>query len=124
MFRDIEKALAFSIFEYQIAKIYFNDRDDYDKFKEDKNISKIDNIKVETEEKLLFHGTKVENIASILKIFVDIDKNSSNKLGKGFYLWDLFEVSWRYRIWDIDNNIPKIGESFSVLVWDTFYAKN
>ena len=124
-YRDIEKALEFSIFEYQIVKTYFNDRDDYDKFKEEKNNCKIDNVKVETEEKLLFHGTKVEYIASILKTFVDIDKTFSNKLGKGFYLSDLFEVSWRYRnSVNIDDNIPKIGESFSVLVCDTFYAKN
>ena len=119
----MEKALAFSIFEYQIVKIYINDRDDYEKFQQDKNNCKIDNVEVETEEKLLFHGTKVKHIASILKTFVDIDKSESNKLGKGFYLSDLFEVSWRYRKFR-DDNIPKIGDSFSVLVCDTFYARD
>ena len=123
-YRDMEKALAFSIFEYQIVKIYINDRDDYEKFQQDKNNCKIDNVEVETEEKLLFHGTDVNTIASILKTFVDIDRNKKYKLGKGFYLSDLFEVSWRYRITDIDDNIPKIGDSFSVLVCDTFYARD
>ena len=124
-YRDMEKALAFSIFEYQIVKIYINDRDDYEKFQQDKNNCKINNVEVETEEKLLFHGTQVDNIASILKTFVDIDKSENHKLGKGFYLSDLFEVSWRYRILnDVDDNIPKIGDSFSVLVCDTFYARD
>ena len=117
--RDFEKALAFSIFEYQLIKIYSIDRDDYQKFKENKNMCP------NAEEKLLFHGTKVEYIVSILKTFVDIDRNTTSKLGKGFYLSDLFEVSWRYRssVY-IDNDIPKIGDSFSLLVCNTFYSKN
>ena len=117
--RDFEKALAFSIFEYQLVKIYTIDRDDYEEFM--KNKAKCE----EVEEKLLFHGTKVEYIASILKTFVDIDRNTSTKLGKGFYLSDLFEVSWRYRnSKDVDKKIPEIGDSFPILVCDTFYSKN
>ena len=117
--RDFEKALAFSIFEYQLIKIYSIDRDDYQKFKENKNMCP------NAEEKLLFHGTKVEYIVSILKTFVDIDRNTTSKLGKGFYLSDLFEVSWRYRSSGYyDNDIPKIGDSFSLLVCNTFYSKN
>ena len=117
--RDFEKALAFSIFEYQLVKIYTIDRDDYKIFKENKD--KCD----EVEEKLLFHGTKVEYIVSILKTFVDIERNECTKLGKGFYLSDLFEVSWRYRSSeDVDDNIPEIGDSFPILVCNTFYSKN
>ena len=116
--RDFEKALAFSIFEYQLVKIYTIDRDDYKEFM--KNKAKCE----EVEEKLLFHGTTVENIASILKTFVDIDKNNTFKLGKGFYLSDLFEVSWRYRSSNnVDKKIPEIGDSFPILVCNTFYSK-
>ena len=117
--REFEKSLAFSIFEYQLVKIYSIDRVDNEIFKEYKN--KCPN----EEEKLLFHETKLEFIVSILKTFVDINKNTNYKLGKGFYLSDLFEVSWRNRnSTKIDNNIPKIGDSFSFLVCNTFYSKN
>ena len=117
--RYFEKALAFSIFEYQLVKIYTIDRDDYELFIKNKAECE------EVEEKLLFHGTKVEYIASILKTFVDIDRNTCTKLGKGFYLSDLFEVSWRYRnSKDVDKKIPEIGDSFPILVCNTFYSKN
>ena len=42
------------------------------------------------------------------------------KIGKGFYLSDLFEVSWKYGM--KINNIPKIGDSFSVLVFNIYYS--
>ena len=117
--RDFEKALAFSIFEYQLVRIYTIDRDDYDIFKENKNNCP------NAEEKLLFHGTKVDYIVSILKTFIDINRNTCTKLGKGFYLSDLFEVSWRYRSsTSIDYSIPKIGDSFSILVCNTYFSKN
>ena len=105
---NFEKALAWSIFEYQLVNIYTVDRDGYDEFK--KNKENCPNVK----EQLLFHGTKNEYLVSILKTFIDISKNTCNKIGKGFYMSDLFEVSWRYGT-DY-NSIPKIGDSFSVLI--------
>ena len=117
--KDFEKALTFSIFEYQLIRIYTIDRDDYDIFKANK--IKCPNV----EEQLLYHGTKVDYIVSILSSFIDINRNTCTKLGKGFYLSDLFEVSWRYRSsTSVDNKIPKIGDSFSILVCNTFYSKN
>ena len=41
-------------------------------------------------ERLLFHGTKIEYIVSILKTFIDIGRAS--KEGKGFYLSDLLDI--------------------------------
>ena len=117
--RDFENALAFSIFEYELVKIYTIDRDDYKIFKENKDKCN------EAVEQLLFHGTIVESIASILKTFVDIEKNQCSKIGKGFYLSDLFEVSWRYRSSEnVDDNIPEIGDSFPILVCNTYHSKN
>jgi len=113
---SFEKALTYTIFEYQLVNIYTVDRDDYEEFK--KNKEQCPNIK----EQLLFHGTKNEYIVSILKTFIDIEQNKGNKLGKGFYLSDLFEVSWRYGGgW---GNIPKVGDSFSVLVCNTYYSQD
>jgi hypothetical protein len=113
---SFEKALAYTIFEYQLINIYTVDRDDYEEFK--KNKEKCLNAK----EQLLFHGTKNEYLVSILKTCIDINKNNAYKLGKGFYLSDLFEVSWRYGGgW---SKIPKVGDSFSVLVCNTYYSKD
>ena len=111
-----DKALALSVFEYQLVKIYTVDRDDYDTFK--KNKKECENMR----EKILFHGTKTEFLVSILKTFVDIDKNSVSKMGKGFYLSDILNVSWIYN--NRCTNIPKIGDSFSVLVCDTYYSES
>ena len=41
-------------------------------------------------------------------------------MGKGFYLSDLLDVSWIYGMNKL--NIPNIGDSFSVLVVNTFYS--
>ena len=48
-----DKALALSVFEYQLVKIYTVDRDDYDLF--NKNKSECPNMR----EKILFHGQKL-----------------------------------------------------------------
>ena len=112
--KNFEKALSYSIFEYQLVTIYTVDREDYKEFNDKKNC---ENIK----EQLLFHGTKNEYLVSILKTSINIDKNTANKIGKGFYLSDLFEVSWRYGNWEKKDKIPKVGDSFSVLVCNTYY---
>jgi hypothetical protein len=111
-----DKVLALSVFEYQLVKIYTVDRDDYDTFKKNKN--ECENMR----EKILFHGTKTEFLVSILKTFVDINKNQCSKIGKGFYLSDILDVSWIYGNRTL--NIPKIGDSFSVLVCDTYYSES
>ena len=109
-----DKMLSLSVFEYQLVKIYTLDRDDYQKFKKEKN--DCENMK----EKLLFHGTTPEYIVSILKTFINIEKNKRCKVGKGFYLSDLLDVSWIYGM--KTQKIPNIGDSFSVLVVNTFYS--
>lgn len=42
------------------------------------------------------------------------------KIEKGFFLSDLFEVSWKNGM--KINNIPKIGDSFSILVCNIYYS--
>lgn len=111
-----DKALSLSVFEYQLVKIYVVDRDDYEIFKRNKGLCK--NVK----EKLLFHGTKTEYIVKILKTFIDIGKNTASKMGKGFYLSDILDVSWIYG--KRERNIPKVGDSFSVLVCNTYYSES
>ena len=121
---SFDNILALSVFEYQLVKIYTIDRDDYEKFKIRKNKC------IDMREKLLFHGTKTEYIVSILKTFIDIGKNTATKAGKGFYLSDLLDVSWLYNNRknkkEKDNKkkkeIPEIGDSFSVLVVNTYYS--
>ena len=57
-YRDMEKALAFSIFEYQIVKIYINDRDDYEKFQQDKNNFKLIMLKLKLKKNYYFMGLR------------------------------------------------------------------
>ena len=68
------------------------------------------------ERKNFISRTKTDYIVSILKTFVDINKNTASKIGKGFYLSDILDVSWIFH--DRKYDIPKIGDSFSVLVCD------
>ena len=113
-----DNMLALSVFEYQLIKIYTIDRDDYETFKKNKNNC------VNKKEKILFHGTKTEYIVSILKTFIDIGKNKASKVGKGFYLSDLLDVSWIYGNKGEKRKIPEVGDSFSVLVVDSFYSES
>ena len=111
-----EEMLALSVFEYQLVKIYTIDRDDYQNFQKNKKNC------INMREKLLFHGTKTEYIVSILKTFIDIEKNNISKVGKGFYLSDLLDVSWIYG--NRSKAIPDIGDSFSVLVVSLYYSES
>ena len=113
-----ENILALSVFEFQLVKIYTIDRDDYEKFKENKKRC------INMREKLLFHGTKTKYIVSILKTFIDIGKNRASKVGKGFYLSDLLDVSWIYGNKEEKAKIPEVGDSFSVLVVDSFFSES
>ena len=112
-----DNMLALSVFEYQLVRIYTIDRDDYQTFKINKN--NCPNMK----EKLLFHGTKPEYIVTILKTFIDIGRNTTSKVGKGFYLSDLLDVSWIYSN-QYGDRIPGVGDSFSVLVVNTYYSES
>ena len=117
IFGDVfDKALSLSVFEYQLVKIYVVDRDDYQNFKRNKKLCK------EMKEKILFHGTKTEYIVSILKTFIDIGKNAVSKMGKGFYLSDILDVSWIYG--KRKTQIPEVGDSFFVLVCNTYYSES
>ena len=72
-------------------------------------------------EKLYFHGIKPEYIVSILKNSIDIDRNTTIKVGKGFYLSDLLDVSWIYS--NNNTKIPDVGDSFSILVVNCYYSE-
>ena len=79
-----------------------------------KKIEKYPNEEVSRQ--YLFHGTARESVISILENNFDLKYCRSKKLGKGFYFSDLLDVSWRYS--------STRGDSFSVLVCDTFYLKD
>ena len=112
--KHFDKALALTVFEYQLVYIYTLDREDYDEFK--KKIKKCPNVS----QQYLFHGTERDAVFGILEDEFTFSKGG--KLGKGAYFSDLLDVSWRYP--KNYNNIPKPGDSFPVLVCDTFYSKN
>ena len=73
------------------------------------------------ERKTIISWTQPEYIASILYNSIDIDRNKVTKVGKGFYLSDLLDVSWIYSNRNI--KIPDVGDSFSVLVVNCYYSE-
>ena len=122
-----EKALALTVFEYQLIYIYTLDRDDYHDF--EKKIKELKETKIQgnqnntnVSQQYLFHGTKKNFIISILKEGFDMDKCQIGKFGKGAYFSDSLDVSYRYS--KRSCNIPQIGDSFPVLICDTFYLKD
>lgn len=67
--------------------------------------------KFDSNDKILFHGTSYENIKSILKNGVDVNKQEmSGLIGKGFYLSELIGQSIYYSL-KYTYNLKKLSGS-------------
>ena len=114
--KEIEKAIKESIFEYKITQIYLTDRDLSDYLKEKENCEN-------TIVKFLFHGTTIKCAKSILS--TQFRDSKCHAFGKGVYFTDMLDYTWRY---SKDNEylkeIPKIGDSFSIVVSEIYYNNN
>ena len=112
---EIEKAIKESIFEYKIIQIHLIDKDLSNYLKEKKNCEN-------TIVKFLFHGTLIKNAKSILSSqFWD---SKSHAFGKGVYFTDMLDYTWRYSQEKRTSRIPKIGDSFSIVVSEIYYNNN
>ena len=116
---EIEKALTNSIFEYKIIHIFIVDKDD--------SIYKQEKMKCKNRQvKYLFHGTKVDSITSILSSQFR-DANKFHIFGIGVYFTDMLDYAWYYAGEKERQNfgkIPKVGETFSVVVSEIYYNKS
>ena len=116
---EIEAALAKSILEYKIINIYLINRDNSQYINKKQNCPN-------RETKLLFHGTLPKNVAPI---FIN-NFNCYSRIhlfGQGTYFTDDLDYTWFYS-GNQDRNrfrgIPKVGESFSFIVSETYYDKS
>ena len=111
---DIEQALKESIFQYKIEQIFLVEKN-VNNFLEEKN--NCTNIV----QKILFHGTKIKSALSILSTqFYDA---TYHLIGKGVYFTDKLDYAWSYSRENIryEINIPKVGDSFSVVATEVYY---
>ena len=112
----VEKALKDSIFEYKIEHIFLVDKETK-QYLEEKN--KCSN----REEKILFHGTKINSAIDILSgHFLDA---KNHLIGKGVYFTDMLDYAWFYSGENKKNfsNIPKVGEFFTIVASEIYYDK-
>ena len=120
--KDIERALRESIFEFSIISLVLIEREDYEKFEQEREKcpNRVD--------KILYHGTNIEPISSILTGLYKKSVYSGCYLhGKGVYFTDFLDYCWFYggihnRI-NI-NEIPKVDDNFTLIVNSTYYNKN
>ena len=117
---EFENSLKNSIFEYNtkfVTYIYRND----EIYKRAKLIC--NNI----ETKFLFHGARAWNISRILA--TNFFKAKTHYFGDGIYFTDLLDYAWFYaneyenedKKFDNVGRIPKIKESFSIIVSEIYY---
>ena len=120
--KGFEEAKKESIFDYSIISMIIIERQDFNKFEEERNKcpNRID--------KLLFHGTQIEPISCILTDLFRRSEKSGYQHGKGVYFTDTLDYCWYYG-WDVNNRnnknkIPNIDDKFTLIASCTYYNKN
>ena len=109
---ELNKALKKSVFEFSVVSLVILDREDFDKFEIERE--KCPN----RQDKILFHGTQIHPISSILTGIFRKSQTSGYQHGKGVYFTDSLDHCWYFGGTRNNrsnfNKIPKI--------WDTFTA--
>jgi len=120
--KDFEERKRQSIFEFSVISLVIMEREDYQIF--DKERKKCAN----RVDKILYHGTQIEPISCILTGYFKKSIEKCYQHGKGIYFTDNLDYCWFYggkqnnRI--NKNKIPKIGETFTLIINSTYYDKN
>ena len=121
--KEFEKSKKESIFEFSIISLVVIEREDFDIFEKERE--KCPN----RVEKILYHGTSVEPISSILTGFYRKSLERKKAInGKGVYFTDLLDYGWYYGGQDGNranfSGIPKIGDTFTVIINSIYYDRN
>ena len=117
--REFEIAKRNSIFEFSIISLVIIEREDYIRFENGKNNcpNRVDRI--------LFHGTSIEPIASILTGYFRKSIDKGLVFGKGVYFTDLLDYCWFYGgaggNRENANTIPEINKTFTLIACSTYY---
>jgi len=111
-------ALKNSIFEFSVVSAVIIERDDFERFRREREKcpNRID--------RLLFHGTSLNPISSILTDKFKISERISQH-GKGIYFCDKIDYCWFYGSSKNNraniNKIPLKGEEFSIIGCSVYY---
>ena len=113
---EFENSKKNSIFEFSIISLVIMERKDYVEFETGRRYCP------NRVEKILFHGTSIEPISSILTNSFERAKN--HIFGEGVYFTDSLDYCWYYG-GDTNrknlNKIPKINEKFSFIASFIYY---
>ena len=121
--KEYKKSLKESIFEFSIISLVVIEREDFETYEQERSNcpNRVD--------KILYHGTSVEPISSILTGLYRKSLGQNNAInGKGVYFTDLLDYAWYYggKGGNRDNfsGIPKIGDTFNAIINSIYYDRN
>ena len=120
--KEYEKAKKESFLEFSIISLVVIEREDFEKFEKERE--KCPN----RVERILYHGTSVEPISSILTgLYWKSSGPGKGINGKGVYFTDSLDYGWFYGGKDGNrknfNGIPKIGDTFTVIMNYVYYDR-
>ena len=121
--KEFEKNKKESFLEFSIISLVVIEREDLEKFE-------VEREKCQNRiEKILYHGTSVEPISSILTNYYRKSSGAGKSInGKGVYFTDSLDYGWFYG--GIDGNranfsgIPKVDDTFTVIINYIYYDRN
>jgi len=120
--KEFEEAKKKSVFEFSIISLVIIEREDFRTFeRERKNCpNRVD--------KILYHGTNIEPISSILTGYFRKSIEKGYQHGKGVYFTDQLDYCWFYGGEEGNrankNKIPKINETFTLIACSTYYSQD
>ena len=120
--KEFERAKKNSIFEYSIISLVIIEHDKFEEF----SIGRI-NCPYRVD-RILFHGTGIDAISSILTSEFLKSEKKCYQHGKGVYFTEDLDYCWYYGGDKSNrankNRIPGIGETFSLICSSIYYNKN
>ena len=121
--KEFEKSKKENIFEFSIISLVVIEREDFEKFERERK--KCPN----RIERILYHGTSIEPISEILTSVYRKSLELKKAInGKGVYFTDLLDYTRYYGGKDGNRanfkGIPKINDTFTVIVNSIYYDKN
>ena len=118
---EFERAKKESIFEFSIISLVIIERQDFEKFKKEREKcpNRID--------KILFHGTSIEPISCILTGLFRKSVDRCYQHGKGVYFTDFLDYCWFYGGQENNrvnkNKIPHIRDNFTLIACSVYFDK-
>ena len=121
--KEFEKNKKESFLEFSIISLVVIEREDFEKFE-------VEREKCQNRiEKILYHGTSVEPISSILTDFYRQSSGAGKSInGKGVYFTDSLDYGWFYGGKEGNrvnfSGIPKVDDTFTVIINYIYYDRN